>query len=132
MCLDENHPKWKTQVVCKDHDVAGMQAFTEVAILCPLFFDEMTSSPDKRHCPRVKHNTFVPDDIRMTYNRFGVFVHEFAHAYVPNWDVGTEVMRPGAAVGLNAEKSRMNPQNYALYASSEWMRFLSLLGVLGL
>ncbi|KAL8836599.1 MAG: hypothetical protein Q9176_006236 [Flavoplaca citrina] len=119
MCLDENHPQWKTQGACDGHSVGVMPPFTEVAIMCPLFF-ELHMSPDARHCPRVKHNTFSPDNHLVSYNRFAVFVHEFAHAYVPNWDVENEVMRPGPAVALSAEKSRMNPQNYALYASSEW------------
>ena len=119
MCLDENHPQWKRQKPCDGHSVGVMFPFTEVAIMCPLFF-ELHMSPDSRHCPRVKHNTFSPDNHLVAYNRFAVFVHEFAHAYVPNWDVEDEVMRPGPAVALSAEKSRMNPQNYALYASSEW------------
>lgn len=97
---------------------------TQHMILCDDFWTHLATKqfPQVKGCPKVKYNRFHPDDYRVMFNQFGTFVHEFAHTYTSTW-VQEETYHPTAAVQLSAEESLKNPQNFALYAASEFFPF---------
>ncbi|KAL8709725.1 MAG: hypothetical protein Q9220_005511 [cf. Caloplaca sp. 1 TL-2023] len=117
MCLDPSMPYYpRFQQICANPP-AAMIGETSTAIFCPKFWDDMGDGPLFFQCPIVSVNQFYPNDQLVMYNKFGAFVHEFAHAYLGIWDPD-EVYNVQDAVDLDAEASRRNPQSYALYASS--------------
>ncbi|KAL8989108.1 MAG: hypothetical protein Q9169_008432, partial [Polycauliona sp. 2 TL-2023] len=88
-------------------------------ILCQEFWKNLETRPERSKCPAVRRNKFIPDDHRVMINKFGAFVHEFAHAYIHNWDPN-EIYAPMDAVELSASLSLKNANNFALYAASEY------------
>ncbi|KAL9598638.1 MAG: hypothetical protein Q9219_004384 [cf. Caloplaca sp. 3 TL-2023] len=119
LCLDKSIPRWQSlQAACALGAASIVRPQRELVILCQAFW-EMGDKPLLSECPRVRRNRFSPNDSRVQYNMFGVFVHEFAHVYLANWDT-KEDYNPQQCVELDAEKSVRHPQNYALYAASEF------------
>ncbi len=118
VCLDPKIPNLETLSAVCVQAAASILPNNHIVLLCPAFWQGMKLRPLRRDCPRVKGNKFVPDDYRVAYNQFSVFVHEFTHAYTQNWDT-KETYRPTAAVKLSAALSLRNPNNFALYAASE-------------
>lgn len=123
LCIDPSIPNVDGLLPACNHAAAGIVPNREIVVLCDDFWTQMKDRPlpVRSDCPRVKHNKFFPDDYRVMYNQFGTFVHEFAHAYIRVWDpANTETYNPTDAVNLSAERSLLNANNYALYASSEY------------
>ncbi len=125
LCLDPSMPNVaKLHAVCGTtrggggKPAASIIPHSQFMVLCPEFW-HFRKGADRTDCPQVKRNKFVPDDHRIVINKFGVFVHEFAHAYTHNWDP-KETYRPMDAVKLSAKKSLKNANNFALYAASEY------------
>ncbi|KAL8899207.1 MAG: hypothetical protein Q9207_006310 [Kuettlingeria erythrocarpa] len=121
ICVDPSVPNVDSLLSTCNHVAAAIVPNREIVILCDHFWTQMADRPlpVRSDCPRVRHNKFVPDDYRVMYNQFGTFVHEFAHAYIRVWNPdNTETYNPTAAVNLSAERSLLNANNYALYASS--------------
>ncbi|KAL8877000.1 MAG: hypothetical protein Q9198_004902 [Flavoplaca austrocitrina] len=122
LCLDPRIPNVAAlQAVCSATRGGGKAAATiiphsQFMVMCPDFW-KLRKGPDRTDCPQVKRNKFVPDDHRIAVNKFGVFVHEFAHAYTHNWDP-KEIYSPMDAVKLSAAQSLKNANNFALYAAS--------------
>ncbi|KAI4202927.1 MAG: hypothetical protein LQ346_001900 [Caloplaca aetnensis] len=123
ICLDPKIPNIDTLSKVCVQAAASILPNSHIVLLCPSFWAGMKRGPLRWDCPRVKGNRFAPDDYRVAYNQFGLFVHEFAHAYTRNWDT-RETYRPTAAVKLSAALSLRNPNNFALYAASELSFFL--------
>ncbi|KAL8984817.1 MAG: hypothetical protein Q9205_001308 [Flavoplaca limonia] len=123
LCLDPRIPNVAAlQAVCSATRGGGKAAATiiphsQFMVMCPDFW-KLRKGPDRTDCPQVKRNKFVPDDHRIAVNKFGVFVHEFAHAYTHNWDP-KEIYSPMDAVKLSAAQSVKNANNFALYAASD-------------
>lgn len=123
LCLDPGIPGVETlQAVCDGTATAAIVPHREIVLLCPPFWETLKKVPLRSDCPKVRRNKFVPDDYRVMYNQYGTFVHEFTHAYTRNWDT-KEFYNPMDAVKLSAEASLRNPNNYALYAVSEFFSF---------
>ncbi|KAL8895430.1 MAG: hypothetical protein Q9192_003637 [Flavoplaca navasiana] len=124
LCLDPRIPNVAAlQAVCSATRGGGKAAATiiphsQFMVMCPDFW-KLRKGPDRTDCPQVKRNKFVPDDHRIAVNKFGVFVHEFTHAYTHNWDP-EEIYSPGDAVKLSAKQSLKSANNFALYAASEY------------
>ncbi|KAI4277272.1 MAG: hypothetical protein LQ337_001919 [Flavoplaca oasis] len=124
LCLDPSMPNVaKLQAVCMTTRGGGKPAasiipHSQFMVLCPDFW-HLRKGADRTNCPQVKRNKFVPDDHRIMINKFGVFVHEFAHAYTHKWDP-KEIYSPMDAVKLSAKHSLKNANNFALYAASEY------------
>ena len=117
LCLDSTIPNWQTlKKVCDLNKAASTVPNREIILLCPAFWG-MEDEPSYSECPRVRRNVFVPNDYRVSYNKFGAFVHEFTHAYIGVW-TKDEVYKPMEAAKLDDAASLKNPNNYALYAAS--------------
>ncbi|KAL8708916.1 MAG: hypothetical protein Q9220_006248 [cf. Caloplaca sp. 1 TL-2023] len=95
--------------------LAGIFPNRELVALCPLFWD-IDDVPVYGDCPYVRRNSFIPNDHEIVINRFGAFVHEFAHAYLRNW-ADDELYKPNEAVAMTTQRSFRSSQNYAFYAS---------------
>lgn len=126
LCLDHSIPNYEgLKAVCDlGFPPATIVPNRELVVLCPGFW-ELDEEPYYSECPRVRRNRFSPNDHRVMYNMFGTFVHEFAHAYLGNWDTN-ETYKVMDAAELSAEISLKNANNYALYAASESYHCLSM------
>lgn len=124
VCLDPSMPNAeRLRAVCSETMLGGRALGSiipqsHVMVLCPAYWQVLTKGPVRSDCPTVKRNKFVPDNHRVGENQYGVFVHEFTHAYTHNWDT-KEIYNPMEAVKLSAKRSLKNPSNFALYAASE-------------
>ncbi|KAL8656851.1 MAG: hypothetical protein Q9226_002500 [Calogaya cf. arnoldii] len=129
VCVDPSTPNFKRlQTVCSvkwggAKPIATMIPYSHIMVICPGFWEQARKKPLRSDCPTVERNKFVPDDQRLILNQYSAFVHEFTHAYTSNWDP-KEVYGLMDSVKLSAKSSLKNPNNFALYAASEYSSVL--------
>ncbi|KAI4173421.1 MAG: hypothetical protein LQ343_002954 [Gyalolechia ehrenbergii] len=117
LCLDPSIPNSEVlYAVCGEGVVAAIVPQRELVILCEPFWAQ-ADQPSREQCPRVRRNYFIPNDHRVADNKFGVLVHQFARAYLSNWDP-EQVFSPMNAARRSKELSLTDPNNYALYAAT--------------
>lgn len=120
LCFDRSIPLWEgVDGLCDGGAYAAVVPGRELVVLCDLFWNLPYEPSHEMQCPHVRRNRFFPNDHRIADNKFGVFVHEFAHVYLSNWDTDYAFSLMDAA-RRDTDRSLTNPSNFALYASSEF------------
>ncbi|KAL8934021.1 MAG: hypothetical protein Q9216_006109 [Gyalolechia sp. 2 TL-2023] len=118
ICLDPSVPNVEgLDAVCDDQTLAAVVPDRELVVLCDEFW-KIADLPAREQCPRVRRNYYIPNDHRIILNKFGTLVHQFAHAYLSNWNRDF-AYDPMDAARRSKQDSLTNPNNYALYASSK-------------
>lgn len=116
VCFDRSIPVWEgIEDLCGEGVFAAVVPEREEVVLCDSFWT-LPYQPLKEQCPLVRRNRFIPDDHSIADNKFGVFVHQFAHIYLSNWKFDSAFNLMDAA-RLDKELSLTNPNNFVLYAS---------------
>ena len=97
--------------------------------VCPIFW-KLPRIARRAACPRVLDGRLLAEPWKPRTTQFAVLVHELAHVY-NRFDSREEVYDWSDVVGLSAERSLENAQNFALYASgkSTWVCFRLRCGV---
>ncbi|KAI4185641.1 MAG: hypothetical protein L6R41_003997 [Letrouitia leprolyta] len=117
LCFDRSIPLWEgVDGLCDGGAYAAVVPGRELVVLCDLFWNLPYEPSHEMQCPHVRRNRFFPNDHRIADNKFGVFVHEFAHVYLSNWDTDYAFSLMDAA-RRDTDRSLTNPSNFALYAS---------------
>lgn len=92
---------------------------THFVFLCPFFFTRMNPWPLNRDCNVVTSRKGLSGpDLHVT--RYTHLVHELVHLYLGKPGLTPEVYDATACLRLPPAKAAINPNNYALYAGSEY------------
>lgn len=110
---------------CRSDPTGAIGAYiqgTPLIVLCPLFWG-VSAKPTRRICNRVNEatNQFQSDGLSLVNTQVSVLLHELVHFYseaASGVQVTHEGIRLNDCVGLNAEQSRLNPNNYVYYVFS--------------
>lgn len=107
---------------------AGTRTFTmqpnKIVFFCPSFWS-MRRAARKSACPVIVNGEVETEPRQLRSTKFAVLVHELVHVYNKfdhtqhPFDDTEEVYDLEDVVGLNAERSLENAQNFAYYAAGE-------------
>lgn len=95
---------------------------TPLIVICPFFWG-IPAKPARKTCNRLNEagNQFQGDGIPLAFTQTSVLFHELVHFYTEAasgiWST-YERLRLNDCVELNAEQSRLNPNNYVYYVFS--------------
>lgn len=99
--------------------VGGVARNTGIVALCPIFFT-LPRIPRRGACPSIAGNKFTGNGLDLARTQVAILVHELAHIYNAGTLVVEERYGIQETVGLSAEGSFGNAQNFAYYAACEF------------
>ncbi len=100
-----------------DRPVMNVMQPAKIVTVCPIFWT-LPRVARRAACPWVADGTLMTEPWNLRSTQFAVLVHELVHVY-NRFDRREEVYRMNDVVGLSAERSLENAQNYASYAACE-------------
>ena len=92
-------------------------------LLCPFFWSRQPA-PTKENCPRVIHNRFVGNRVRLSEYKTYILIHELVHFYLgadslSPYSLPLEKYELNDCVALDRTNSLRNPSNYQYYIASK-------------
>ena len=111
---------------CKDENIAAFYLTRSYYVfICPQFFGlPLQPRPGSTSCPSVVDNMFQGDDKAFLEYRIYLLIHELAHLYLRDYDLGDDTTPPeqyesNQCVSLDSTNSIRNPQNLQIYCACE-------------
>ena len=123
LCTDLENPATKNLAWrCQQHGWYIMQTSnSHRVVLCPRFWElGRAPTPKSSYCPLVVDNRFSPDNNRLIQNQYGLLVHALVNIYNQFSNESSspkEVFKIQECADLSADRTIMNTNNYAFFAS---------------